>query len=243
MHCSKCGYIVDLIDNYCKNCGRELNKSSKLKTISIIFGIIGLTICFYLSPISFILGIIGLIFSLISNKNLKNIYGIILNSFLILISIFILLFQMWLITKLHFGFNFDKGYLKRVGNDYVGYIEVPIYFNKASTKLENKIEYKNSDGWNISLYVIEDAYITVKNYVFDIEKKYSNNKYEYIRTEEYFKEETYIVKVIGYNEKSELWIYNWIFKEKNGDLHHIRIEGPDLSSNNFNLIETYNLKG
>ena len=83
MFCRGCGKKIEIYDNYCKNCGKNLNNKSKLKTLSYLFFLFGLSLCFTISPLAFIFGVMGLIFSLISNKYLRNIYSVFLNLLLI----------------------------------------------------------------------------------------------------------------------------------------------------------------
>lgn len=201
MFCSRCGNKIDLMDNYCRICGKNMNKKTKLKSLSYIMFLIGLPFCITLSPIAFIFGVIGLIFSLVSNKETKSLYFVYLNLLLIILSLFVLCIQIYLIGIYKSNYN-----LKIVGNDYVGYIKVPSNLSYIYSTNENKIEYYD----NVEF------------------KSYTYNDY-------------YVVCVTVYDE--DILINNWIFKEKNGDLHHITIKSLKEKKDNFELIKTYNLKG
>lgn len=240
MNCKKCGLKIHINDNYCKRCGKKLNKFSKLKTTSLMLGLSGLLISPYLAPLSFIFGIIGLIFSVISTKRLRNTKGIILNFILILVSFFMSYLQIYLIFSIDFR-NINN--LKRIGNEYVGYINVPKDMNNISDYNNNKIVYRNDNGEFITLYTIEIPSISAKDYSENIKYEYSTSKLDNIKFESFFEGDYYINEISCYDSDSKLWKYNWVFKEKDGDLHHIEIHVYDGNSRLFDLINTYNLKG
>lgn len=37
MFCQGCGKKIEIYDNYCKSCGKNLSNKSKLKTLSYLF--------------------------------------------------------------------------------------------------------------------------------------------------------------------------------------------------------------
>lgn len=235
MFCSRCGNKIDLMDNYCRICGKNMNKKTKLKSLSYIMFLIGLPFCITLSPIAFIFGVIGLILSLVSNKETKSLYFVYLNLLLIILSLFVLCIQIYLIGIYKSNYN-----LKIVGNDYVGYIKVPSNLSYIYSTNENKIEYYDEFQNYFSLYKLEDVYITVKEYSNNLIDKY-HEYYDNVEFKSYTYNDYYVVCVTVYDE--DILINNWIFKEKNGDLHHITIKSLKEKKDNFELIKTYNLKG
>lgn len=239
MVCKKCGFKIHDNDNYCKRCGKNLNKFSALKKASLILGLSGLLISPYLAPIAFIFGILGFVFALVSMNKLKNMGGIILNLGLIVVAFLITYLQLYLLLTI----NFDIKDSKRIGNEYVGYINIPKNLNKVNTDNKNEIIYGDKDGSLISLYMIELPFISVKNYSENIKSKFENSNFSNINYETYFKDNYYINKISCYDNDNKLWIYNWVFKEKSGNLHHIEIKVSDLDYDLFDLVDTYNLKG
>lgn len=237
MFCQGCGKKIEIYDNYCKSCGKNLNNKSKLKTLSYLFFLFGLSLCFTISPLAFIFGVMGLIFSLISNKYLRNIYSVFLNSLLILLSVFMFLIQCYVIDC------YRNNYLnlKKIGNDYLGYIKIPCDLNRKSNSLENKIEYYDGEGNSVILYLIEDSMITVNDYSNNIINKYKDI-YTDISIKKYYYNNYYVVYIYSYDEINDIYINDWIFKEKNGNLHHITINSLK-ENDSFKLIKTYNLKG
>lgn len=107
--------------------------------------------------------------------------------------------------------------------------------------MENKIEYYDGEGNSVILYLIEDSIITVNDYSNNIINKYKDI-YTDISLKKYFYNNYYVVYIYSYDEINDIYINDWIFKEKNGNLHHITINSLK-ENNNFKLIKTYNLKG
>ena len=58
MKCNNCGKETNGVDKYCRYCGSIVNRSDNtLAIISVVLGILSITVCVWLLPI----GIIGLI--------------------------------------------------------------------------------------------------------------------------------------------------------------------------------------
>lgn len=120
--CSRCGSKNDG-NKFCTQCGNKLdnsnngvidrNEKSGLKTASIVLGILSIvgTFMIVFSPISFILSLVGLILGIISTNKVKNIFGIVLNSIGLLISIAVTLIMFFLIRYVVVSYNdYDKNY-------------------------------------------------------------------------------------------------------------------------------------
>ena len=129
MYCSNCG--EQRVNNfaYCQKCGSKFeevkttnNSSSDSKTVSIIFGIIGIagSILIVFIPIAFVLSLIGLILAIISNKKEKNTTGIVLNIIGLFLSIAITCLFIWIIS---IGANWISDIYNKNEFEYQDYLE------------------------------------------------------------------------------------------------------------------------
>ena len=103
MQCNNCHNNLVGTELYCPQCGTKVSSgitvdgsksTESIRSASIILGVISIFCLFVgiLSPIAIILSIIGLVLAIKSNKNVKNVPGIIINSVTLFVSIIVTIF-------------------------------------------------------------------------------------------------------------------------------------------------------
>ena len=238
------------------------NKDSEsLKTVSLVFGLLGL---FF----SFILSVVGLITGIAYKSKTKNTCaGLVISIISIVFRLLIVLFATLLVAsigsefanemeqELKNGYEYNEQYnnnynednnykaqdneTQTIGNAQYGYVKVPkdwIKFYDPDAK--DTVQYTYMMTYIITLYAydssITDPYLVASNLKYNEEKNGLSVTMTPTTIDKY---NAYKLDYIV----DGTWLNIYFFKAEDNKVHYLCIEGPDKYSEYFNIPKTFKL--
>ncbi len=130
------------------------------------------------------------------------------------------------------------------GNDIHGYVELTSLWKevKSSNSDDQSLYFKSRDGYFLSInsyMTYETKAIDLSNYLYNL---INNSNYSNVDYTNEMINGMVAYKVVGYNLKTDKWLYSWSFEDNRGKTHIISIEGNDRDSNNYKIPFTYKSK-
>lgn len=129
---------------------------------------------------------------------------------------------------------------RRIGSDKMGYVSVTNDWNEfLADSTDTSLQYKSSDSYVLTMGVYDDN--NAKEYSADYAKNMQDDGANDV-TATLTKVANYVAyRVYGYYESENKWRVSWFFDADDKKLHYISIEGPDKTSSNFNIPNTFKL--
>lgn len=131
---------------------------------------------------------------------------------------------------------------KRVGNDEFGYITVPENWAKFMDIDGNStLQYSYANVYIATLYAIPTTQVSAYTYAVNIMNKLKSDGVQNVQGATVNVGKYTAYQVYGYYSNENIWLVCWFFEAEDGKTHYISIEGPDSSSEYFNIPNSFSL--
>lgn len=130
--------------------------------------------------------------------------------------------------------------IKRIGSDKLGYVSIPSDWHEhSSSENGTSLQYKSDTSYALTMGVSDGK--NAKEYAANYAKSMQDDRASNV-TATLTKVANYVAyRVHGYYESENKWRVSWFFDADDKNMHYIIIEGPDSSSSNFNIPNTFKL--
>ncbi len=135
---------------------------------------------------------------------------------------------------------------QRVGNDFVGYIDIPEdyypYEEVGSEDSQYRMQYSDSSGLNvITIFAYEDTTaVGLADTVFGYYMEDAGVDEDSLEGSILIINECEMYRSYCYYPEDGIYLYTWCFETPDSNyVHYVAIESTDKKSNLFKLIETY----
>ena len=131
---------------------------------------------------------------------------------------------------------------KRVGSDEFGYITIPEnWANFVDVDGNSTLQYSYANVYIATLYAVPTTQISAYNYASNIMTKLQSEGVQNVQGATVSVGKYSAYQVYGYYSNENIWLVCWFFEAEDGKTHYISIEGPDNTSEHFNIPNTFSL--
>ena len=131
---------------------------------------------------------------------------------------------------------------KRVGSDEFGYITIPEnWANFVDVDGNSTLQYSYANVYIATLYAVPTTQISAYNYASNIMTKLQSEGVQNVQGATVSVGKYSAYQVYGYYANENIWLVCWFFEAEDGKTHYISIEGPDNTSEHFNIPNTFSL--
>lgn len=131
---------------------------------------------------------------------------------------------------------------KRVGSDEFGYITIPKNWVKfIDVDGNSTLQYSYANIYIATLYAVPTTQISAYNYASNIMTELQSEGVQNVQGATVSVDKYSAYQVYGYYSSENIWLVCWLFEAEDGKTHYISIEGPDNTSEYFNILNTFSL--
>ena len=130
-----------------------------------------------------------------------------------------------------------------IGTDEFGYVTIPKNWNRFyDVESSGTYQYSYGNSWIVTLYAVPTTQIDSYNYANNVKAHLEEENVSDITGAKVKVGNYDAYQVYGHYDDENIWLVCWFFEAEDGSTHYIAVEGPDKTSDFFNIPNTFKLK-
>lgn len=129
-----------------------------------------------------------------------------------------------------------------VGTTDFGYVSVPKnWYRFYDVESSGTFQYSYANAWIVTLYAVPTSQLDAYTYASNVKTNLSNENVTNLTGAKVKVAGYDAYQVYGYYSNENIWLVCWFFEGEDGKTHYIAVEGPDKTSEFFNIPDTFTL--